>query len=244
MRFSAVACLVLMTILAAPVLAQEVTEIRHTHYVLNVRSGPGLGNSVIGSVDNCDRLEVISLENRWYEIKFGDGTAYVAGWYTAAGEPHCAAASPSGASGAATTTTTTTTSATSTTTAPAGGEQTLDNFSGNACYGDMDCGDGSTPQSMFLWKTGWCAATISAGVANWTLQQCQAGLGLIPGAMPAMTGSAPTGGSSGSSSSSDDSGSGSGGGQQPGNTGSGSGGNCNHDTHVWAPHVGRCVPHS
>ena len=237
MRRSVLLCFLLALLWATPILAQEVTQIRHTHYVLNVRSGAGLGNSVIGSVNNCDRLEVIALVDRWYEIKFGDGSAFVAGWYTAAGEPHCTVTIPSGASGG-----TTTTTASAPAAGGSGGEQTLDNFSGNACYGDMDCGDGSTPQSMFLWKTGWCAATISAGVANWTLQQCQAGLGLIPAAIPAAT----IGSSRPSSRSSND-GDGNGGNNDSGgniDSGGGAPGQCNWDTHYWAPHLGRCAPHN
>ena len=232
MRRSVLLCLLLALLWATPILAQEVTQIRHTHYVLNVRSGAGLGNSVIGSVNNCDRLEVIALVDRWYEIKFGDGTAFVAGWYTAAGEPHCTVTIPTGASGAATTTT-----ASAPASGGSGGEQTLDNFSGNACYGDMDCGDGSTPQSMFLWKTGWCAATISAGVANWTLQQCQAGLGLIPGAAVATTGSTSRGSSSSNNNDDDgdDDGGGGGGGDQP------SGPQCPPGHHWAGPPYNTCI---
>ena len=80
----------LLVLTAATTMAQDVIEMRHTHYNLNVRAGPGLGYSIIGSIDSCDWLHVVREVDRWYQVQYDEGSGFVAGWYTAVGNPHCA----------------------------------------------------------------------------------------------------------------------------------------------------------
>lgn len=73
---------------AGPALAAESTSARQyvkkyyvTSDVLNVRSGPGMDNSVIGSLTHGMEVKVIAIEsenkNRWAKIQFEGLTAYV-----------------------------------------------------------------------------------------------------------------------------------------------------------------------
>ena len=48
---------------------------------LNVRSGPSTGNSVIGSLKNNDKVEVISESNGWSKIKYNGKEGYVSSTY-------------------------------------------------------------------------------------------------------------------------------------------------------------------
>lgn len=52
-----------------------------TASVLNVRSGPGTNYSVLGGVKKGSALEVVASSGQWLQVKYGQGTAYVAGWY-------------------------------------------------------------------------------------------------------------------------------------------------------------------
>ena len=187
----------LLTLTAASSMAQDVIEMRHTHYNLNVRAGPGLGYSIIGSIDSCDWLHVVREVDRWYQVRYDEGSGFVAGWYTAVGNPHCANQPEQnipGSSGGASAPV-----EAAETPEPAPGD--LSNFTDNMCFRGWDCGDGSTPESQFMWRTGWCAATIQLGGAQWSLEQCQIGLGLLPGDPSA--GVSVSSGSSGSDDSGD-----------------------------------------
>ncbi|WP_057538372.1 SH3 domain-containing protein [Paraclostridium sordellii] len=48
---------------------------------LNVRSGPSTGNSVIGSLKNNEKVEVISESNGWSKIKYNGKEGYVSSTY-------------------------------------------------------------------------------------------------------------------------------------------------------------------
>lgn len=46
----------------------------------------------------------------------------------------------------------------------------------NVCFFDyIDCGDGTTWESKWHWKKGWCLAAIYAGVISGTVEQCMDG---------------------------------------------------------------------
>lgn len=47
---------------------------------LNVRSGPGLTYPVTGSMKLGDRVEVLSTNGDWYEVKVGSGSGWIASW--------------------------------------------------------------------------------------------------------------------------------------------------------------------
>ncbi|MGI2326496.1 SH3 domain-containing protein [Planococcus sp. YIM B11945] len=49
---------------------------------VNIRSGPGLSYSVQGSLAKGEKVDVISQEGDWYEIKNGGETGWVAAWLT------------------------------------------------------------------------------------------------------------------------------------------------------------------
>ena len=44
---------------------------------LNVRSGAGTGYSVIGSLSNGSKVEIVETSGTWYKIKYGSGYGYV-----------------------------------------------------------------------------------------------------------------------------------------------------------------------
>jgi thiol-disulfide isomerase/thioredoxin len=46
---------------------------------LNVRSGPGIDHSIIGSVNEAMVFVVRGQENGWYQIRYNDGEGYVSG---------------------------------------------------------------------------------------------------------------------------------------------------------------------
>lgn len=49
--------------------------------IVNVRSGPGTSNTVIGQVSRGDNLSVVEQSGDWYRVKLpGGGTGWVAGW--------------------------------------------------------------------------------------------------------------------------------------------------------------------
>ncbi|MFS0575322.1 SH3 domain-containing protein [Sporosarcina sp. 179-K 3D1 HS] len=49
---------------------------------LHIRTGPGLTYDVVGSLKQGDRVEILTTSNDWYEIKFGNGTGWIASWLT------------------------------------------------------------------------------------------------------------------------------------------------------------------
>ncbi|MBO8168744.1 MAG: SH3 domain-containing protein [Thermoanaerobacteraceae bacterium] len=49
--------------------------------VVNVRSGPGIGNSRIAQVREGEKYPLLKKENGWYQIRLSDGkTGWIAGW--------------------------------------------------------------------------------------------------------------------------------------------------------------------
>ncbi|WP_028783318.1 N-acetylmuramoyl-L-alanine amidase [Thalassobacillus devorans] len=46
----------------------------------NIRSGPSTSHKILGRAHKGDDFQVISKDGEWYKIKYGAGTAYVAGW--------------------------------------------------------------------------------------------------------------------------------------------------------------------
>ncbi|MCF6408625.1 SH3 domain-containing protein [Pseudalkalibacillus salsuginis] len=48
---------------------------------LNVRSGPGTNYNVIGSISKGHGVEILNIQNGWYEIKLKQGKGWVAGKY-------------------------------------------------------------------------------------------------------------------------------------------------------------------
>lgn len=54
---------------------------------LNVRTGPGTGNSKIGSVSRNQELTVTGSQSGWYKIKYGSGTGWVCGDYLTSKKP-------------------------------------------------------------------------------------------------------------------------------------------------------------
>ncbi|WP_408007043.1 SH3 domain-containing protein [Pseudalkalibacillus sp. A8] len=53
---------------------------------LNVRSGPGTNYNVIGSVSKGDVVEIMNIQNSWYEINLKQGKGWVAGKYVTKGQ--------------------------------------------------------------------------------------------------------------------------------------------------------------
>lgn len=49
---------------------------------VNLREGAGTSFKLAGQAKPGDILEVVAEEGDWYEIKFGRGTAWIAGWLT------------------------------------------------------------------------------------------------------------------------------------------------------------------
>mgnify|MGYP004617348813 CR=1 FL=1 len=54
--------------------------------VLNVRSGPGTSNSVIGSLKRGNSVAVKAKSNGWYKVSYGSGTGWVCGDYVSVGQ--------------------------------------------------------------------------------------------------------------------------------------------------------------
>ena len=54
--------------------------------VLNVRSGPGTSNSVIGSLKRGNSVAVKAKSNGWYKVSYGSGTGWVCGDYLSVGQ--------------------------------------------------------------------------------------------------------------------------------------------------------------
>ncbi|HNY12167.1 MAG TPA: SH3 domain-containing protein [Candidatus Wallbacteria bacterium] len=50
-------------------------------YALNVRSGPGTDNPIIGGLSAGCAISIISEENGWWKIKYNGGVGYVSGKY-------------------------------------------------------------------------------------------------------------------------------------------------------------------
>lgn len=48
--------------------------------VVNLRSGPGTGYAVVGKANSGTQLVVIQAKSDWYQVQYGKGTAWVAGW--------------------------------------------------------------------------------------------------------------------------------------------------------------------
>ena len=48
---------------------------------LNIRSGPSTSHSVIGGLKKGNKVEIISCEKNWYNIKYGSKTGWVSGSY-------------------------------------------------------------------------------------------------------------------------------------------------------------------
>ena len=48
---------------------------------LNIRSGPSISHSVIGGLKKGNKVEIISCEKNWYNIKYGSKTGWVSGSY-------------------------------------------------------------------------------------------------------------------------------------------------------------------
>lgn len=46
----------------------------------NIRSGAGTNYKILGSVKKGATLEILSKKGSWYQVKYGNGTGYIAGW--------------------------------------------------------------------------------------------------------------------------------------------------------------------
>ena len=206
---------VLFILLVMPIVGQE-TSIRHTHVYLNIRSGPGTSFDKVGLARPCTNIEVIEAAAEWLKIKHGDGEAYVAGWFTHTGEPHCdsvAALNP-----AQTGSTTTAPAATPEQTQPGAPAQD------NKCFGAWTwCSAGDVATNKFWWNLGWCVAGNESGSNPQSPQQCMALMGTplqsnfrIPGYSSAARSSSGVSSASGGASSGGGGQTEGGGGQQPG----------------------------
>ncbi len=49
---------------------------------VNVRSGPGTGYQVVGSVNSGERYQLLAVSDQWYKLKLPNGEAWAAGWLT------------------------------------------------------------------------------------------------------------------------------------------------------------------
>ncbi|MFG6118941.1 N-acetylmuramoyl-L-alanine amidase [Thalassobacillus sp. B23F22_16] len=50
----------------------------------NIRSGPSTNHKIVGRAHKGDDFQVVSKEGKWYKIKYGSTTAFVAGWIVTA----------------------------------------------------------------------------------------------------------------------------------------------------------------
>ena len=48
---------------------------------LNVRSGPGIENSIVGKLNPGDEIKILGEQSGWLRIKYRGGTAWVCGFY-------------------------------------------------------------------------------------------------------------------------------------------------------------------
>ena len=48
---------------------------------LNVRSGPSTSHSIVGTLEKKTKIEILSINNGWYKIKYGKSHAYVSSNY-------------------------------------------------------------------------------------------------------------------------------------------------------------------
>ena len=62
---------------------------------LNVRSGAGTNNALIGSLQNGTQVQVVETEGTWYKIRFGTGYGYVAKDYISQNQSQAKQATPS-----------------------------------------------------------------------------------------------------------------------------------------------------
>ncbi|MEN6348565.1 MAG: substrate-binding domain-containing protein [Syntrophomonas sp.] len=49
-------------------------------YAANIRSGAGTNYRILGSAKKGAQLEVVGASGKWYQVKFGNRTGYIAGW--------------------------------------------------------------------------------------------------------------------------------------------------------------------
>ncbi len=51
-------------------------------YVLNLRQGPGVNQSIIGKIPNGTKVKMISTNNKkWYKVQYNGKTGYVNSYY-------------------------------------------------------------------------------------------------------------------------------------------------------------------
>lgn len=68
-------------LLGAPSISWAMGEITVNTNILNVRSGPGLDQEVIGQINKSEKYKVIEEQNSWYKIKLVDNKeGWVASW--------------------------------------------------------------------------------------------------------------------------------------------------------------------
>lgn len=65
-----------VTVVPAPTAVKLTVNV----YALNIRSGAGTNNRILGSVKQGTQLEMLASSGKWYQVKYGNGTGYVAGW--------------------------------------------------------------------------------------------------------------------------------------------------------------------
>ena len=71
---------------------------------LNVRSGAGTGYSVIGSLSNGAKVEIVETSGSWYKIKYGSGYGYVSKDYVTVSSSSNGGSTSNGGNNSATTT--------------------------------------------------------------------------------------------------------------------------------------------
>ena len=223
MRIVLTLAMVFFSLAVTPLMAQE-TSARHTHVYLNIRSGPATTFDKIGLARPCTTIEVIDASEEWLKIKHGDGEAWVAGWFTHTGEPHCdsvAALNPAQTGGNA--------SAPAATPEPAQPDASAPPQD-NKCFGAWTwCSAGDAPTNKFWWNLGWCVAGHEAGTNAQSPKQCMASMGTPIGSdfnIPGYSAPAQTSDDSGSSSSSSSRSSSSSGDDDDSSGGGGSGCTC------------------
>ena len=82
---------------------------------LNVRSGAGTNYSVLGSLSNGAKVEIVGTSGSWYKIKYGSGYGYVSKDYVTVSSSSNNSSSNSGSSNSGSSNNTITTPSTSTT---------------------------------------------------------------------------------------------------------------------------------
>ncbi len=72
---------VTVTNAAAPVIpAAKVLTCTVNAKAVNIRNGAGTSFKILGSVKKGAKLEIINKKGTWYQVKYGKGTGYIAGW--------------------------------------------------------------------------------------------------------------------------------------------------------------------